>query len=219
MDIPAWISAACAVLTLIGAAVSWLRSNVSKQAKAAAESARDEAQRTVEAAEQTAKGVQRLADTLAEANSAPPWEVKWEKDDTYALINTGNAALNDVEVDIDTDNEIFMPPTTGTIDAKSSVVFMYARHMGSDMNVRIVVTWTDPDGTQRAWRHPIPQKRDGLLDVAAVPRGHSAGDLHQAVLYLRDRNILTQHGLKRGIPQRLNRPGQINSDRKENRLR
>ena len=132
----------------------------SKQAKAAAESARDEAQRTVEAAEQTAKGVQRLADTLAEANSAPPWEVKWEKDDTYALINTGNAALNDVEVDIDTDNEIFMPPTTGTIDAKSSVVFMYARHMGSDMNVRIVVTWTDPDGTQRAWRHPIPQKRE-----------------------------------------------------------
>lgn len=39
MDIPAWISAACAVLTLIGAAVSWLRSNVSKQAKAAAERA------------------------------------------------------------------------------------------------------------------------------------------------------------------------------------
>lgn len=160
MDIPAWISAACAVLTLIGAAVSWLRSNVSKQAKAAAESARDEAQRTVEAAEQTAKGVQRLADTLAEANSVPPWEVKWEKDDTYALINTGNAALNDVEVDIDTDNEIFMPPTTGTIDAKSSVVFMYARHMGSDMNVRIVVTWTDPDGAQRTWRHPIPQKHE-----------------------------------------------------------
>ena len=93
MDIPAWISTVCAVLTLIGAAVSWLRSNVSKQARAAAESARDEAQRTVEAAEQTAAGVQRLADTLAEANSAPPWEVKWEKGDTYALVNTGNTTL------------------------------------------------------------------------------------------------------------------------------
>lgn len=160
MDVPAWISAACAVLTLIGAAVSWVRSNVSKQAKTAAESARDEARRTVEAAEQTAAGVQRLADTLAEANSAPPWEVKWEKGDMYALVNTGNAALNDVEVEIDTDNEIFTPPPAGTIDAKSSVVFMYARHNGSEMNVGIVVTWTDPDGTQRTWRHPIPQKHE-----------------------------------------------------------
>ena len=160
MDAPAWISAACAVLTLIGAAVSWLRSNVSKQAKAAAERARDEAQRTVEAAEQTAAGVQRLADTLAEANAAPPWEVKWEKGDMYALVNTGNATLTDVEVDIDTDNEIFRPPTTGTIDAKSSVVFMYSRHMGSGMNVCIVVTWTQPDGTRRTWRHPIPRKRE-----------------------------------------------------------
>lgn len=160
MDIPAWISTVCAVLTLIGAAVSWLRSNVSKQARAAAESARDEAQRTVEAAEQTAAGVQRLADTLAEANSAPPWEVKWEKGDTYALINTGNTALNDVEVDIDADNEIFTPPPAGPIDAKSSVLFMYAPHLGSDMNVCIVVTWTQPDGTRRAWRHPIPRKRE-----------------------------------------------------------
>ena len=160
MDAPAWISAACAVLTLIGAAVSWLRSNVSKQAKAAAERARDEAQRTVEAAEQTAAGVQRLADTLAEANSAPPWEVKWEKGDMYALVNTGNVTLRNVQVDVDTDDEIFRPPTTDTIDAKSSVVFMYSRNMGSGMNVGIVVTWTDPDGTQRTWRHPIPQKRE-----------------------------------------------------------
>ena len=160
MDIPAWISAACAVLTLIGAAVSWVRSNVSKQAKAAAESARDEAQRTVEAAEQTAKGVHRLADTLAEANLAPPWDVKWEKGDMYALVNTGNAMLNDVEVDTDTDNEIFTPPPAGPIDAKSSVLFMYTRHLGSALNVGIVVTWTQPDGTRRTWRHPIPRKRE-----------------------------------------------------------
>lgn len=160
MDIPAWVSAACAVLTLIGAAVSWFRSNVSKQAKAAAEIARDEAQRTVEAAEQTAKGVQRLADTLAEAHSAPPWAVKWVKGDTYALLNTGNVTLRNVQVDIDTDNEIFTPPPVGPIDAKSSVVFMYSRHMGSGMNVGIVVTWTDPDDSQRTWRHPIPQKHE-----------------------------------------------------------
>lgn len=160
MDIPAWISAACAVLTLIGAAVSWFRSNVSKQAKAAAERARDEAQRTVEAAEQTAAGVQRLADTLAEANAAPPWEVKWEKGDMYALVNTGNATLTDVEVDVDTDNEIFRPPPAGPIDAKSSALFMYSRHHGSEMNVGIVVTWTQPDGTRRTWRHPIPRKRE-----------------------------------------------------------
>lgn len=154
------IMAVCAVLTVVGAAVSWVRSNVSKQAKAAAERARDEAQRTVEAAEQTAAGVQRLADTLAEANSAPPWEVKWEKGDLYALVNTGNATLNDVEVDIDTDNEIFTPPPAGPIDAKSSVVFMYSRHNGSAMNVCIVVTWTQPDGARRTWRHPIPRKRE-----------------------------------------------------------
>ena len=153
------VMAVCAVLTIVGAAVSWFRSNVSKQAKAAAERARDEAQRTVEAAEQTAAGVQRLADTLAEANSAPPWEVKWEKGDMYALVNTGNSTLTDVEVDIDTDNEIFTPPPAGTIDAKSSVLFMYSRHNGSDMNVCIVVTWTQPDGTRRTWRHPIPRKR------------------------------------------------------------
>lgn len=154
------VMAVCAVLTLIGAAVSWFRSNVSKQAKAAAERARDEAQRTVEAAEQTAAGVQRLADTLAEANAAPPWEVKWEKGDMYALVNTGNATLTDVEVDIDTDNEIFTPPPAGPIDAKSSALFMYSRHQGSDMNVCIVVTWTQPDGTRRTWRHPIPRKRE-----------------------------------------------------------
>lgn len=154
------VMAVCTVLTVVGAAVSWFRSNVSKQAKAAAERARDEAQRTVEAAEQTAAGVQRLADTLAEANAAPPWEVKWEKGDLYALVNTGNATLNDVEVDIDTDNEIFTPPPAGTIDAKSSVVFMYSRHHGSEMNVGIVVTWTQPDGTRRTWRHPIPRKRE-----------------------------------------------------------
>ena len=154
------VMAVCAVLTIIGAAVSWFRSNVSKQAKAAAERARDEAQRTVAAAEQTAAGVQRLADTLAEANSAPPWEVKWEKGDMYALVNTGNATLNDVEVDIDTDNEIFTPPPAGPIDAKSSALFMYSRHHGSEMNVCIVVTWTQPDGTRRTWRHPIPRKRE-----------------------------------------------------------
>lgn len=154
------VMAVCAVLTIVGAAVSWFRSNISKQAKAAAERARDEAQRTVEAAEQTAAGVQRLADTLAEANAAPPWAVKWEKGDMYALVNTGNATLNDVEVDIDTDNEIFTPPPAGQIDAKSSALFMYSRHHGSEMNVCIVVTWTQPDGTRRTWRHPIPRKRE-----------------------------------------------------------
>ena len=78
----------------------------------------------------------------------------------YALVNTGNATLNDVEVDIDTDNEIFTPPPAGPIDAKSSALFMYSRHHGSEMNVCIVVTWTQPDGTRRTWRHPIPRKSE-----------------------------------------------------------
>jgi len=59
-----------------------------------------------------------------------------------------------------TDNEIFTPPPAGPIDAKSSVVFTYSRHMGSEMNVGIIVTWTQPDGTRRTWRHPIPWKRE-----------------------------------------------------------
>ena len=178
------VMAVCAVLTIVGAAVSWFRSNVSKQAKAAAERARDEAQRTVEAAEQTAAGVQRLADTLAEANAAPPWEVKWEKGDMYALLNTGNATLNDVEVDIDTDNEIFTPPPAGPIDAKSSALFMYSRHHGSEMNVCIVVTGLSLTalGARGDTRFPGSVNSESVLDVAAVLLCYNAGHPHQAVL-------------------------------------
>lgn len=159
-DIPNWVSAACAVATAIGAAVSWWRSNISKAAKAEAERAKDDAARMVEAAERTASGVRQLADALNEANSAPPWVVRWRKGDTFELVNTGNTPAVDVHTEVDEDGAIFNPPPDGTIDAKSSAVFWCIRHSGSSLNVSIVVTWTRPDGTRRTWKGPIPPRGD-----------------------------------------------------------
>lgn len=157
MDMPSWISAICAVITVIGAGISWWRSTLSKRAKEASEFARDEARRRLKAVEQTAAGVQQLANAVEEANSAPPpWKVRWQKGDRFELVNTGNVPLSNLQVGIDSDGEIFDPPSADIVDAKSSVVFMYSRHMGSDPNVSIVVTWMQPDGVRRRWKHPIP---------------------------------------------------------------
>lgn len=152
------VSAVCAVATAIGAALSWWRSNVSKKAKAEAERAKDDAARMVEAAERTASGVQQLAEALGEANSAPPWVVRWRKGDTFELVNTGNTPAVDVHAEVDEDGAVFIPPPDGTIDAKSSAVFWCTRHSGSSLNVGIVVTWTRSDGVRRTWRGPIPPK-------------------------------------------------------------
>ena len=86
----------------------------------------------------------------------PPWKVRWQKGDRFELVNTGNVPLSNLQVGIDSDGEIFDPPSADIVDAKSSVVFMYSRHMGSDPNVSIVVTWMQPDAVRRRWKHPIP---------------------------------------------------------------
>ncbi|ERH32872.1 hypothetical protein QU668_04020 [Schaalia sp. HMT-877] len=159
-DIPNWVSAIFAALTGIGTLFAWLHANASKKAKAEAERAKDEATRLVEAAERTASGVRQLADALNEANSAPPWVVRWRKGDTFELVNTGNTPAVDVHAEVDEDGESFTPPPDGTIDAKSSAVFWYSRHIGSPPNVNIVVTWTRPDGARRTWKGPIPPRGD-----------------------------------------------------------
>ena len=156
MDVPSWIGAICAVVTVLGAGVSWWRSTLSKQAKDASEQARDEARRGLEAVKRKAVSLQQLAEAAEERKAAPPWRPKWQKGDLFELINAGNRQLSDLKVDIDVHGETFTPLSIDVVDAKSSVIFMYSQHMGSDPSARIVVTWARPDGIRSSWRHPIP---------------------------------------------------------------
>lgn len=90
------VSAVCAVITVIGAALSWWQSNASKKAREAAERADANATRQREA-------VERIAEAL---NPDPPevaFAVEWQGKTMFNLRNTGtipvtvNAITNDAE--------------------------------------------------------------------------------------------------------------------------
>lgn len=66
MSWPDAVSAVCAVLSIAGAAFAWWRANLSKKAKTGAETARDEAAATLEAAQETAAALREMAAKLPE---------------------------------------------------------------------------------------------------------------------------------------------------------
>ena len=159
-DIPSWVSAVCAVLTAIGAALSWWHSSLSKRAQSEAEQARDDAVRKLEAIEQTAAGIQKVANMLEYSISAPPWQISWRSGETYYLVNAGNIRAEDVHIDADTKQARFDPPEDGPIDARSSAVFFFGRYMNTPLDAHLVVTWTLPNGSRETWRGPIPPRGD-----------------------------------------------------------
>lgn len=74
MDWTGWLSAGCAAVTVVGAAVAWWRTILSRKAKEAAEKARDEAQRTLAAVEKQADAVRAIAEHLEGPQTWLEWE-------------------------------------------------------------------------------------------------------------------------------------------------
>jgi len=93
--VAAAVSAACAAVSLVGGGVAWWRANVSRAAKQEAERIRDEAQRSLEAAEAQAWAAREQAAqvrAIAERLSRPELEVhlvsRGNGSDTWTLVNT-----------------------------------------------------------------------------------------------------------------------------------
>lgn len=79
-----------AVLTVVGAVVSWWRSNLSKDAKEKAEAARDDAQKTLDAVVRQADAAEvtaRSVDSMAKSLSGPPLTVAWLGKSRFAVRN------------------------------------------------------------------------------------------------------------------------------------
>jgi hypothetical protein len=91
---PDWLGGVAAVLSIGFAVWSWWSSNASKKAKAAAEHASAEAERSLRAAEATADRIGKIADALeAEAARRPILEIERKGKAGFLLRNTSAAPV------------------------------------------------------------------------------------------------------------------------------
>lgn len=156
------VSSIAAVLSLVGGGIAWTRANMSKQAKADAEAARDAAQRHLEAVERTAvatteqsEHVRGIGDVLRQSTTPPRLSLTYVKGSLYRLTNNTD---NYVTVEqIDNADEFFridLKPMT-EIDAFHSTDFIIAGANGRRIPAQLVLALVGEDGPTVV---PIPPK-------------------------------------------------------------
>lgn len=148
MDLGGWLGVAGGLVSAACAVVSVFQARKSKEER--------------EAAEKVSRSLETLADAVAEEQQAPPWDLRWVKGDTYALVNTGPntvhgvwleclAANADLQINDGAEGE-------RSIDSHASLPFFYSTTLVTSGKRSICVRWTRPDGTTGTWECPIPPK-------------------------------------------------------------
>lgn len=99
-DVPTWISAACAIVSVLAAGFAWWRSNLSRRAKKEAETARTRADEALVAVKVQADAARESADAtraIAETLAPPVLVAQHASSDMWLLRNTGREQVTIVE--------------------------------------------------------------------------------------------------------------------------
>jgi hypothetical protein len=158
-NLASWAAVVVSVIVLIRAIIS------EKRAKASAVSASQQRQRTVAAAERSAKAVEDVAAAIRDSaggGTAPPsaihqgptWGIEHRSGSVYALVN--NTPFPQTEVGV-----TGAPVRRGggpydEIKAFSEIEFFGLSAWGMDQT--ITVKWTDQNGDRQEWSKPLPPK-------------------------------------------------------------
>ena len=113
MNIPDWISAGCAILTIVGALIAWWRSNLSKHAREELEYARFADERTYKNAVRQREAVEKIARELKPALPGLELHLEWIERDAgiFILRNTGvvSVTINKIVNDLNNDFAVKFP--------------------------------------------------------------------------------------------------------------
>lgn len=154
MGLSEWIGTG---ISLIGAGIAaWQAREAGKARKDARESSKkaaDAAERQAQATEDLAK----VARTDAEKKK-PPWRIKHQDGDMYALINTSDDKMSKVNMLPLEGEEDFNDYFPTDIDGRSQRSFPYCNTLMTSPNRPVHVTWTWPDGAEGQWDGEIPAK-------------------------------------------------------------
>lgn len=160
-DVSSWVAVVVSVAVAIRAVIS------ERRAKASADRAGDQRQRTVAAAERSAKAVEEVAAAIrgsgvgsstapAPPHQGPTWGVEHRSGSVYALVN--NTAFPQTAVTVTGPCVRRGGGPYDEIKAFSEIEFF--GHLTAQMSDRAVtVEWTDQNGARQEWSKPLPPKR------------------------------------------------------------
>lgn len=156
------VSGIAAIVSLLGGGIAWTRANLSKQAKADAEAARDAAQRHLEAVERTAAAtteqtehVRGIGEVLKQSSTPPRLSLSYVRGSLYRLTNNTENYVTVEQIDNARDFfRIDLKPMT-EIDAFHSTDFIIAGANGKPVPPQLVLALVGEDGPTVV---PIPPK-------------------------------------------------------------
>lgn len=165
-DWPTWVAAIAAVVSLIGTAVSWWRSNLSKAAKQEAEAARDEAQRQLKAMEEMAEATATIAKGIQAISGKTAGDLitaEWKSRNSLVLTNEIREPLHILAI---FNLDEFPAPlfeTTKIIEARQSITVELPKECEEDIpavlhlhirnrGIRSVDISGRPPKTEKEWR-------------------------------------------------------------------
>lgn len=159
MDTPAWISAICAVISVVAAIVgATLTTKHEKQAQKAATRANDLSEAMATAQSRIATSLEEERHQATKLN--PNWEIIFSRGNIFFLINKNGEDAFDVHIST---SSVYKPEKTEqSITAGSSVEIR--GELGNTVNNNWVqVTWNRPpetqDGHRYTWQGSFPRQK------------------------------------------------------------
>lgn len=155
MGLSEWIGTG---ISLIGAGIAAWQARGAGKART---DARESSKKAADADERLAQATEELAE-LARMNAErkkPPWRIEHQSGDMYALINTSDDRMSNVNMCSLEDNEDFSEYFPIDIDGRSQHNFPYCNTLMTSPNRPVRVTWTWPDETEDKWNGEIPAKQ------------------------------------------------------------
>lgn len=149
MDLGGWLGVAGGLVSAVCAVVSVFQARKSKEER--------------EAAEKVGRSLEVLADAVARQQQAPPWDLRWVRDNRYLLVNTGADTVNDVVIECLIEPVRFAVeggPGPRSIDSNASIPFICATSQQTRGSRSIRIRWTRLDGTRDTWQSSLPPKHN-----------------------------------------------------------
>lgn len=158
-DVSSWVAVAVSMAVAIRAFIS------ERRAKASADRAGEQRQRTVAAAERSAQAVEEVAAAIrdsgvtstapAAAHQGPTWGIEHRSGAVYALVN--NTAFPQTEVTVTGPSVRRGGGPYDEIKAFSEIEF-FGLSTWQMADQTITVNWTDQNGDRQEWSKPLPPK-------------------------------------------------------------